>query len=353
MALAFAAAGLCLTIVSNQFITPQTASASAPSRYFSTTGQNISGSFLDYFDRNGGVRVFGYPITPAVTENGRQVQYFERQRFELHSEYAGSDYQVLLGRLGASAAPASELNRYAQPFAPSSNRVYFTESRHSLSGAFLGFWKANGSIRILGYPVTEPFTEGGYLVQYFERARMEYHPEKAGAGYGVELGLLGKRYLDSLNSRGVSPVSRGGAQPLATEQAPALSAKEARLWQLIADARKGAGVQAVGLDTALRGVALARSRDMVARNYFSHTTPDGQDFLSILKGSGVAYQYAGEIIANNNFADDQTADQAFSSFINSPHHRDILLDPRYNISGIGEATNSSGFHYFTVIFVQR
>jgi hypothetical protein len=40
--------------------------------------------------------------------------------------------------------------------------------------------------------------EGGYLVQYFERNRFEYHPENAGNKYEVLLGLLG---IDLARSR--------------------------------------------------------------------------------------------------------------------------------------------------------
>jgi hypothetical protein len=35
-----------------------------------------------------------------VQENGRPVQYFERNRFEYHAENAGTRYEVLLGLLG-------------------------------------------------------------------------------------------------------------------------------------------------------------------------------------------------------------------------------------------------------------
>ena len=64
-------------------------------------------TFLTYWQRNGGLPVFGFPLTEAFVEisptNGKPylVQYFERNRFELHPENAGSKYEVLLGLLGA------------------------------------------------------------------------------------------------------------------------------------------------------------------------------------------------------------------------------------------------------------
>jgi peptide/nickel transport system substrate-binding protein len=77
-----------------------------------------------------------------------------------------------------------------------SRKVWFRETRHTLSGALLDYWHGYGGLPQFGFPLSEPFTETSradgkpYTVQYFERARMELHPEKPGP-YSVELGLLG------------------------------------------------------------------------------------------------------------------------------------------------------------------
>lgn len=72
--------------------------------------------------------------------------------------------------------------------------VYFPQTGHHLSNrsGFLDFWRANGQVPIFGYPVTEEIVEQGYIVQYFERARFEYHPELLGQPGQVQLGLLGR-----------------------------------------------------------------------------------------------------------------------------------------------------------------
>ncbi len=72
--------------------------------WFKETGQNLSGSFRAYWQNHGGLAQFGYPLSPVIEENGYKVQYFERNRFELHPENAGSDYEVLLGLLGTRLA---------------------------------------------------------------------------------------------------------------------------------------------------------------------------------------------------------------------------------------------------------
>ena len=56
-----------------------------------------------------------------------------------------------------------------------------------------------GELARFGYPISEEHQEldpeSGklYTVQWFERARFEYHPENAGTPYEVELGLVGKQ----------------------------------------------------------------------------------------------------------------------------------------------------------------
>src|SRR6478735_4664308 len=63
----------------------------------------IEGRFLEYWQQNGGLPVFGYPISAATQQTTAEgtflTQYFERSRFELHPEKA-RPYDVLLGRLG-------------------------------------------------------------------------------------------------------------------------------------------------------------------------------------------------------------------------------------------------------------
>jgi hypothetical protein len=67
----------------------------------------------------------------------------------------------------------------------------FEETDHTLQGAFLDYWRSNGGLRVFGFPISEPFTETGKQVQYFERARFELAP---GTADQVMLGLLGYEY---------------------------------------------------------------------------------------------------------------------------------------------------------------
>jgi type VII secretion-associated serine protease mycosin len=170
--------------------------------YFPAVGHTLKGPFLKYWRDNGGLPIFGYPISEEFTEvsptDGKEyvVQYFERNRFEYHPEYAGTSSEVLMGLLGVEMTRGRTFQP-GQSFQSDPNRLYFSETRHSLSGAFLRYWRSHGGLAIFGYPISEELVERSptdgkeYVVQYFERNRFEYHPEYAGTSNEVLLGLLG------------------------------------------------------------------------------------------------------------------------------------------------------------------
>ncbi|MEI7556377.1 cellulase family glycosylhydrolase [Candidatus Chlorohelix sp.] len=168
--------------------------------YFPETGHNLKGSFLTYWQNNGGLAMYGYPLSEELTENGFTVQYFQRNRFEYHPENKGTRYEVLLGLLGrditAGRAPEAAFQSVAA-FTSNANSLYFKETGHSLSYGFRLYWERNGGLAQFGFPISEEFSELNpadgkiYTVQYFERARFEYHPELKGTRYETLLGLLG------------------------------------------------------------------------------------------------------------------------------------------------------------------
>jgi hypothetical protein len=183
-------------------------------RYFPETGHNLCGAFLSYWERAGGLAIFGLPLTEEFAEVNRAdgrvytVQYFERNRFEYHPENAGTPYEVLLGLLGSDLAVGRTGEAPFQSVsAPPPDADLFPETGHSLGGVFRDYWQANGGLAVFGYPISEPFVEvnpadgRAYTVQYFERNRFEHHPENAGTRYEVLLGLLGNQVVDGVGWR--------------------------------------------------------------------------------------------------------------------------------------------------------
>jgi len=57
-------------------------------QYFPETGHYVAHGFLKYFNANGGVERFGFPVTEEVYDPnlGRTVQYFQRQRLAWNAE---------------------------------------------------------------------------------------------------------------------------------------------------------------------------------------------------------------------------------------------------------------------------
>ncbi len=81
--------------------------------YFHASRHHVSPTFVDYWEENGGLAAFGYPISEPLIEDGRPAQYFERARFEWHEELAGTPFEVLLGHLGSEALATSEASPLA------------------------------------------------------------------------------------------------------------------------------------------------------------------------------------------------------------------------------------------------
>jgi hypothetical protein len=202
---------LCTTVSA---VAADSMSASQPAQpktdcnYYSETQHNLCAGFRAYWEKYGGLAVFGFPITEEYVDNGMTVQYFERARFEWHPGAWPERFDVELGLLGDTYASNLGLtgttlfqshgnaDSCASYQVTTSDCVYFAATGHSVSGKFLDYWNAHGGLAIFGFPISDQYTENGRTVQYFERERMELHPENAGTPYEVELGLLGDRILN-------------------------------------------------------------------------------------------------------------------------------------------------------------
>jgi hypothetical protein len=164
-------------------------------RQFDETGHWVTDRFLEFWDNNGGLPIFGYPLTDDSVEDGRTTQYFERQRFELHPDNE-RPFDVLLGHLGRQAAEErdlldSEAFQPAEEGSTGDDCRYFEQTGHNVCHGFLNYFDSYGlnlgdegvsereSVMLFGYPISEAFEdpETGMTVQYFERAKLEYHPE--------------------------------------------------------------------------------------------------------------------------------------------------------------------------------
>ena len=87
-------------------------------------------------------------------------------------------------------------------------RACFQETPYCAENAFLDFWRANGDVEILGFPLSQPFVDNrGLIVQFYERVIMEWHPENTDPRSQVLLTLLGNDRADTLPERNTPPVA--------------------------------------------------------------------------------------------------------------------------------------------------
>ena len=183
-------------------------------RFFPTTDHSLNFGFKVFWEANGGIALFGLPISEEFMERGmdgaaRTVQYFERARFEYHQEFAGTPYEVELGLLAEEVAAGRTGEPAFRPIdvrATPGESIFFPDTGHTLAAPFRAFWETNGGLPLFGLPISEPFQEVNtdtgqtYLVQYFERYRMEYHSE------AVMLGRLGVQNAQLRRSLPPEPV---------------------------------------------------------------------------------------------------------------------------------------------------
>jgi uncharacterized protein YkwD len=105
---------------------------------------------------------------------------------------------------------------------------------------------------------------------------------------------------------------------------------EARMLELVNQEREKEGLRPLRADPEAAEVARAHSRDMFARGYFSHVTPEGADPFDRLRRGGVRFMLAGE-----NLALAPTLELAHRGLMNSPGHRANILRPGFGRVGIG------------------
>lgn len=185
----------------------ETVRLGGPFRYYQETGHNLGGAFLSYYTNNGGTEIFGFPITELITDThtGMTVQYFERARMEWHFDTTTGIGQVHLTDIGSEltrtrSEPAFEQVRQAAIISgtlsmPGGGSLRVLRPAQQIFETFAPYYHERGDKKSFGQSLSVPLVEQiegeRYFVQYFERARMEYHPAANGQPAAIRLGLLG------------------------------------------------------------------------------------------------------------------------------------------------------------------
>lgn len=176
------------------------------------TGLCVAEVFQPFYLEHGGQRIFGLPHREAYIDqnSGRTIQYFDNMRLE----YDHAAEQVVITHLGTWAL--EPLRRDRPSVIPDNSPI--------LENAFGAFYAQNSGPVILGAPLTNQIEEGQLRVQYFEKGRLEWHPE-AQVGRQVQLTPLGQSHfiLEAPNP-GISIIAMPETRARSAEVTAAVSA---------------------------------------------------------------------------------------------------------------------------------
>lgn len=103
--------------------------------------------------------------------------------------------------------------------------------------------------------------------------------------------------------------------------------------QIITDTnkdRQAEGLKPLSENAALDSAAYAKAQNMFAENYWAHFSPSGQTPWDFILNSGYKFSYAGENLAKGFY----NSDDVVKAWMNSPAHRDNLLNTNYQDIGV-------------------
>lgn len=95
--------------------------------------------------------------------------------------------------------------------------------------------------------------------------------------------------------------------------------------------RAASGLTGLGLNAQLNNAAQAKAQDMVAKDYWAHTSPSGEEPWDFINRAGYRYTTAGENLAYGV----QTSSATVQAWMNSPGHRANILNGNFTEVGFG------------------
>lgn len=186
--------------------------------------------------------------------------------------------------------------------------------------------------------------------------------EKSGIDQGIIAGVAALGLISLLSNHNNSHVSEPvkttptsttsptTTSTAGTSTAPAAgtAADEQKAFNLLNADRAAYGLKPLRFNSQLTALGERYAQDMINRNYFSHTNPEGQSPFDRIKEAGISYSYAGENIAINSNV--TTAQQAF---MNSSGHKANILNTNYTDVGIGVRYDSKGAAHVVQEFIGK
>lgn len=169
---------------------------------------------------------------------------------------------------------------------------------------------------------------------------------------GDYIGAVSQKYVKpiypSSSSTGESSGTGSSSSDLGNQTSTSMNSDEKEVFNLINQQRTNNGLQDLKVDEELQRVARIKAEDMVANNYFSHTSPTYGSPFDMLKNFKISYKTAGENIAANS-----SNSGAVNSWMNSSGHKANILNSNFNYTGIGVVNSSKYGKIFVQMFIGK
>lgn len=147
------------------------------------------------------------------------------------------------------------------------------------------------------------------------------------------------------------PAQQAEAKPAESKDSKAeaknVSEFEQQVVTLVNEERAKEGLKPLELDTELSDVAREKSKDMMDKGYFDHTSPTYGSPFDMMKQFGIEYSSAGENIAKGQ----KTPEEVMEGWMNSDGHRKNIMNPDFTHIGVGFVEGDST--YWTQMFISK
>ena len=162
---------------------------------------------------------------------------------------------------------------------------------------------------------------------------------------GDFVGAVSKKYVKPIYPTGTGNNTGTNTN---TNTTTSLSSDEQEVFNLINQQRQQNGLSALSINSEAQNVARIKAKDMVDKNYFSHTSPTYGSPFDMLKSFKISYNTAGENIAGNS-----SNSGAVNAWMNSSGHRANILNSSFNQTGIGVVSSPKYGKIYVQMFIGK
>jgi hypothetical protein len=187
-----------------------------------------------FHGNRGSLTVWPEGCFPAISANWTEVGKTYSIQGNKGARAAALSREELL-RVIAGLTRIEPEGQAVSPLTYTAGANCYPQTNLCLAGLFRAYFEAHGGVTVNGYPLTEEIAatlEDGrvYQVQYFERTRLEFHPEYAGTPYEVLLGQFGRRILADVPGAPVAPVAARPGEAFFPETGHNVAPRFAAYW---------------------------------------------------------------------------------------------------------------------------